>query len=311
MKYRVLFFGSASFSIPLLEGLARDPRFEVIGVVTQPDRPVGRKGILTPPPIKTAGIDLGINIYQYESVKSQDVIEALKNLHPDLLIVASFGQIMPQALLDIAPHGAINFHWSLLPKYRGASPIQAAIINGEEKTGATIMLMDAKMDHGAILAQFEETIRPDDTSDTVYHRLGTIGAPLLADTVIGYVEGTITPTEQDHSQATFVKLLLRDDGKLDPTTHTATELERRVRAYQPWPGTFIELQGKRLKILQASVGEKISLDPTSTIEQNGLPTIVCKDGSTLLLNEVQPEGKSIMSGKAFLLGQRSMFSDKK
>jgi methionyl-tRNA formyltransferase len=161
MTYRVLFFGSASFSIPLLEGLARDPRFHVIGVVTQPDRPVGRKGVLTPPPLKIAAVHAGIKTYQYESVKPSKVIDELKNLQPDLLIVASFGQIMPQALLDIAPRGAINFHWSLLPKYRGASPIQAAIINGEEKTGATVMLMDTKMDHGAILTQFEDPIRPD------------------------------------------------------------------------------------------------------------------------------------------------------
>ncbi len=307
MKYRVLFFGSAAFSIPLLEGLARDTRFEVIGIVTQPDRPVGRKGTLTPPPIKTAGLQLGLKIYQYESVKTPEVIEELKELNPDILIVASFGQIMPQALLDMAPRGAINFHWSLLPKYRGASPIQAALINGEEKTGATIMLMDAKMDHGAILAQFEEPINTDDTSDTLYHRLGTIGAPLLADTVIKYAEGTITPTEQDHSQATFVKLLSRDDGKLDSLNYTATELERRVRAYQPWPGTFIELQGKRLKILVASVGKTTNATPGSTIEQDQLPTIICKNGSALHLQEVQPEGKTQMSGASFLQGQRSLF----
>ncbi len=307
MKYRVLFFGSASFSIPLLEGLARDTRFEVIGVVTQPDRPVGRKGTLTPPPIKTAGVNLGIQVYQYESVKPQDVIEELTALNPDLLIVASFGQIMPQALLNIAPRGAINFHWSLLPKYRGASPIQTAIINGEEKTGATIMLMDAKMDHGAILAQFEEPISSDDTSDTLYHRLGTIGAPLLADTVIKYSEGAITPIEQDHSQATFVKLLSRDDGKLDPINQTATELERRVRAYQPWPGTFVELQGKRLKVLLASVGKTTDAQPGSAIEQDSLPAITCKNGSALLLQEVQPEGKTPMSGASFLQGQRSLF----
>lgn len=307
MKYRVLFFGSAAFSIPLLEGLARDTRFEVIGVVTQPDRPVGRKGTLTPPPIKTAGVNLGIHIYQYESVKSPEVIEELKALTPDLLIVASFGQIMPQALLNIAPKGAINFHWSLLPKYRGASPIQAALINGEEKTGATIMLMDAKMDHGAILAQFEEPISSDDTSDTLYHRLGTLGAPLLADTVIKYIEGIINPTIQDHSQATFVKLLSRDDGKLDPSSYTANELERRVRAYQPWPGTFLELQGKRLKVLKTSVGKMMNMTSGSTIEQEHLPAIICKDGSALLLQEVQPEGKTPMTGASFLQGQRSLF----
>jgi methionyl-tRNA formyltransferase len=214
---------------------------------------------------------------------------------------------MPQALLDIAPRGAINFHWSLLPKYRGASPIQAAIINGEEKTGATVMLMDTKMDHGAILTQFEDPIRPDDTSDTLYHRLSTLGAPLLANTIIKYVKRTIIPTEQDHSQTTFVKLLSRDDGKLDPTTHTATELERRVRAYQPWPGTFIELQGKRLKVLRASVGKITNAAPGTTIEQERLPAVVGKDRFALLLQEVQPEGKTAMSGASFLQGQRSIF----
>ncbi len=304
MAYRMLFFGSATFSAPLLETLAQDKRFEVIGVVTQPDRPVGRKGELTPPPIKTTALNLGLPVFQYESVKPTEVIAELKEKQPDLIIVASFGQIMPQALLDVGKLGAINFHWSLLPKYRGASPIQGAIIEGEGKTGATIMLMDAKMDHGAILNQLEEKIEPTDTSDILYHRLSQKGAPLLADTIIGYIEKTITPKEQDHSQATFVKILTRENGKLDPVERTAEELERRVRAYQPWPGAYLELEGKRLKVLKTELGPPTSEPPSTLFNDKDLPCIACKQGTSLRLTEVQPEGKKPMKGQDFLRGQR-------
>lgn len=303
MPHRVLFFGSASFSIPLLEGLAKDPRFQVIGVVTQPDRPAGRKGTLTSPPVKTAAVDLATPIHQYEDVKPTEVIEELKALHPDILVVASFGQIMPQALLDIAPRGAINFHWSLLPKYRGASPIQGALLNGDTTIGATIMLMDKKMDHGPILAQFEEPIHPEDTSDTLYHRLGSVGAPILTDTIMNYIKGGIIPKKQDHPQATFVRLLSREDGKLDPTQKTALELERAVRAYQPWPGTFLDIQGKRLKVVKAKLGSPTNLTPGSTFICSTFPAIACRDQSSLVLLEVQPEGKTVMNGTTFLRGR--------
>lgn len=302
MAYRIAFFGTASFSVPLLEGLVRDPRFEVVALVTQPDRPAGRKGTLTPPATKVAAQALQIPVYQFESVKTQDALQRIKSLQADVFAVASFGQIMPQQLLDMAPRGAINFHWSLLPRYRGASPIQGALLQGDAVTGATIMLMDAKMDHGAILSAFEEPISDQDTADTLYHRLGQKGSSLFPQVIADYLEGRITPREQDHDQATFVKLLCRDDGRLDPHL-SAVDLERRVRAYQPWPGTYLEFQGKRLKVLRAQLGPQTPLSPSTPFRHHLLPAIACKDHTSLLLLEVQPEGKGPMRGEDFLRGR--------
>lgn len=303
MAYRVLFFGTAAFSVPLLKGLANDSRFELIGVVTQPDRPVGRKGVLTPPPTKVTAEALGVPVFQFENVKEPEVIDQLNNLAPDILAVASFGQIMPKALLQIASRGAINFHWSLLPKYRGASPIQASLLAGDEKTGATVMLMDTKMDHGAILATRDEPISSTDTSDTLYHRLGEKGASWFPETIADYLEGRLQPQEQDHAQATFVKLLSREDGRLDPEQKTSLELERMVRAYTPWPGTYLDRAGKRYKILEAELGPSTSLVAGTPFIQNGLPAIACKEGTSLLLSTLQPEGKAAMDGAAFLRGR--------
>ena len=304
MSYRVLFFGTASFSVPLLEALATDARFSVCGVVTQPDRPSGRKGTLTPPATKLAAEARGIPVFQFESVKDTNVIQQLSDLKADLFIVASFGQIIPQVLLDAASKGAINFHWSLLPLYRGASPVQGAIIHGDQKTGATIMLMDARMDHGPILRQFEEPILPEDTSDTLYHRLGTVGAPILTNTVVEYLAGTITPQKQNHKEATFVKLLSRDDGRLNPLEKTAIELERLVRAYQPWPGTYLPWKDGRIKVLSAKVGPSTDLPPGTGFSVDGLPAVACLETSSLLIPHIQPESKSAMDGSAFLRGRQ-------
>ncbi len=303
MAYRTLFFGTAAFSVPLIEKLAQDSRFDLIGVVTQPDRPAGRKGELAAPATKQAAEALHIPVFQFESVKPTQVIEQLAALKPDLIVVASFGQIMPQALLDIAPKGAINFHWSLLPKYRGASPIQGAIMNGDTEIGATVMLMDAKMDHGDILAVFKDTILPEDTSDTLYHRLGKLGAPLLANSIVDYVQGSLTPQPQDHSQATFVKLLSREDGHLD-LHKTAEQLERQVRALDPWPGTYFLLEGKRLKVLKAALGPTSNLPIGTSFQVDALPAVTCNHQTSLLLTRLQPEGKSAMDGSAFVRGRQ-------
>ncbi len=308
MSYRVLFFGTASFSVPLLEALAADSRFSVCGVVTQPNRPAGRKGVLTSPATKRAAEGKHIPVFQFETVKDTNVIQQLSALRPDIIVVASFGQIIPQTLLDAAPQGAINFHWSLLPLYRGASPVQAAIIHGDQKTGATIMLMDAKMDHGPILNQFEEPILPEDTADALYHRLGAIGAPILTHTIANYLEGTITPRVQIHTEATFVKLLSRDDGRLDPLHKTAQELERIVRAYYPWPGTYLPWKDGRLKIQSAAVGPSTEFTPGTAFDVKGIPAIACLEGTSLLLSRVQPESKAAMDGASFLRGRQDWLS---
>ncbi len=290
MKYKIVFYGTSPFAVPSLEALAADGRFEILGVVTQPDRPAGRKGELQKTAVKITAEKLGLAVLQPERIKGDDAFEMLKTLGGEAGIVASYGQIIPQRVLDLYSKGMINVHASLLPEYRGASPINAAIRDGRDKTGVTIMLMDAQMDHGATLAMAEAPIQPDDTATSLTPRLAELGAKLLPDTVVGYFEGKIKAVEQNHDQATFVKILNRDDGKLDGLP-SAVDMERLVRAMDPWPGTFIEHKGKRLKVLKAKTGR-----------MDGYPVIQAADGSELTLLTIQPEGKKPMDGAAFVRG---------
>ncbi len=292
MKYPVVFYGTSPFAVPSLEALATDGRFDILGVVTQPDRPAGRKGEIQKSAVKIAAEKLGLTVLQPERVKTDEAYEALKVLGGEAAVVASYGQILPQRVLDIYPKGMINAHASILPEYRGASPINAAIRDGRDKTGITVMLMDAQMDHGAVLSKAEEPIKPDDTTASLTPRLAELAAKTLPSVLVDYFEGKIKPTEQEHEQATFVKILNREDGKLDGLA-TATDMERLVRAMDPWPGTFIEQEGKRLKVLKARIGRT-----------EGYPVIRAADGSDLTLLMVQPEGKKPMSGADFLRGHQ-------
>jgi methionyl-tRNA formyltransferase len=292
---RVVFYGTSRLSVQTLEALVKDKTLTVIGVVTQPDRPVGRKQTLTPPPIKEAALRLNLPVFQFEQVKSDEAYEQLKNLKADVAVVASFGQIISQRVLDLYPKGVLNVQPSLLPAYRGAIPMTAAIRDGLKETGVTIMLMDALMDHGPILSQITAPIEATDTTETLSERLGELGAGLLVKTLHGCVDGTISPHEQDHSKATFVKLLSRTDGVID-WTQPADVIERLIRAYAPWPGTSTEYKGKRLKILRAHVVTEAT--PNQFVMQ-------CGNNTQLALDEVQPEGKTPMSGPAFLNGQHS------
>lgn len=303
MKTPVVFYGTSPFAVPSLEALARDGRFEIVCVITQPDRPAGRKGELAKPAIKLAAEQLGLRVEQPESLKTDESYALLQSIGGELGVVASYGQIIPQRVLDLYSKGMINVHASLLPDYRGASPINAAIRDGRSETGVTIMVMDAKMDHGPILAMAAEPIRQDDTTVTLTPRLADLGASLLLATLPGYLEGSIKPVEQDHEKATFVKLLSREDGKLDPTK-TATELERLVRAMDPWPGTYVEYEGKRLKILKAAIGPETDKPPGTLFFENSELLLACAGRSSLRLLEVQPEGKKPMEGAAFARGMR-------
>ncbi len=291
---RVVFYGTSLFSLPSLEALALDPTLSIVGVVTQPDRPAGRQGTLTAPPVKVTAERLGLPVFQFEQVKSDEAYEVLKTLQADVAVVASFGQIISQRVLDLYPRGVLNVHPSLLPAYRGAVPMNAAIRDGLTETGITIMLMDALMDHGPILAQMKTEIFPTDTTETLSERLSKTSASFLVQTLHAFLEGAVTPQEQDHAAATFVKLLSREDGKID-LSKSAIEIERLVRAYTPWPGTSIEYKGKKLKVLKVHVGTELKTDELA---------VACDDGSILVLDEVQPEGKKPMPGKAFLRGLR-------
>lgn len=245
--------GTSEFAVPSLRALAKDGRFEIVGVVTQPDRPVGRHATITPPPVKVAAQELGITeIRQPEKMKDEEAW--LQEIGPtcDAFVVVSYGKILRPWVLDLPKKGIINVHGSLLPRWRGAAPIQAAIAAGDAVSGVTIMQMDAGLDSGPILMTKETPITADETGQSLHDRIAAMGAEILPDALAGYLEGTITPCAQDESAVTECATLSRDDGKLD-FSRTAEELERMIRAYDPWPGTWTTVDGKRVKIFKARV----------------------------------------------------------
>lgn len=304
LPLRTVFFGTSDVALPSLELLAEDPAFHIVAVVTQPDRPAGRKHVLTASPIKELAIKLSLPILQFERIKSEEALTALRELQAPLAVVMSFGQIIPQAALDLYALGAINIHPSLLPKYRGASPIAAAILHGDTKTGVTIMKMDALMDHGPIYAQVHTSVEPQDTTETLSERLSHVSATLLQKTLhLAFIDGSLQPQEQDHTQATTVGLFQREDGLLD-WTKPAIALERQIRAYHPWPGSYTAFEGKRLKIFRSILGTPTSRDPGTTFIEDTLPAVACGDGVSLFLTNVQPEGGNMMDGATFLRGRK-------
>lgn len=304
MNWRVVFMGSPEFALPTLQALA--DHYHLVGVVTQPDRPAGRGRTLTPPPVKELAQSLGIEVIQPRRLREAEAMEKLNAWRPDLIVVAAFGQILRQEVLDLPPHGCINVHASLLPRWRGAAPIQAAILSGDRETGVTIMRMDAGIDTGPLLGQMAEPILPDDTALTLSERLARLGAELLIRVLPEYLSGKRQPVAQDESLATYAPMLKKEDGKLD-FSNPAELLARQVRAYHPWPGAHLEWQGQPLKILRAHpVPYPPGPRPAETgalTRCNGLPAVAA-GGGLLLLDEVQPAGKRPMSGEVFLNGAR-------
>lgn len=304
--FKIIFFGTSEFAVPSLKALSDDGRFEIAGIVTQPDRPVGRHAVLTAPAVKAAAPE-GVPIFQPEKLKDETFKTWISDVGPscDAFVIVSYGKILPQWLLDLPKKGVINVHGSLLPRWRGASPIQAAIAANDPVSGVTIMLLDAEMDHGPILSQAEEPILPDDTGGELHDRLAKIGGEILPDVLADYLEGKIVPKGQKHEDATYCKILGRDDGKLDPNK-TAEELEQLVFAYDPWPGTWMEIDGKRVKILAAmdDVADK-ARKPGERFIRDGIPCIACADGTVLEINRLKPEGRNAMSGQEYLRGKYS------
>ncbi len=303
---RIIFYGTSSFAVPILRALCDDKRLQIIAVVTQPDRPVGRHAVLTGSPVKQVAQEKNLDVRAYEKVKSLEAFEDLKTIKADVAVVASFGQIIPQRVLDLTPHGAINVHGSILPKYRGASPVAAAIREGEMETGITIMKMDALMDHGPVLAIAKESIGADDTAGSLLERLALLGAKTLPNVLVDYIAGQIVPQEQDHAAATTIGLLDRENGAIN-WNKPATEIERLVRAYDPWPGTFTMLDGKRLKILKTSIGAPTDLAPGTFFIHDGALEVACGEHTSLRLDRIQPEGKSPMPGPVWINGVRSRY----
>ena len=245
---KIIFMGTPDFSVPVLNRII-DEGYEVIAVVTQPDRPVGRKKVLTPPPVKVAAEKHGIPIFQPEKIRDEAELAKILELGPDLVVTAAFGQILPNELLEAPKYGCINVHASLLPELRGGAPIHYSIIQGKEKTGITIMYMAEKLDAGDILTQTEVAIEEEDNVGTMHDKLSQVGADLLADTLPKLLNGELTPIKQDEAKATFASNIKRSDEKID-WTRTGEEIYNHVRGLNPWPVSYTLLEGNVLKIWQ-------------------------------------------------------------
>jgi methionyl-tRNA formyltransferase len=301
MSIRIVFMGSPDFALPGLTALAAARNYQVVGVVTQPDRASGRGRELKAPPVKTLALELNIPVVQPEKLHGAKA--QIEEWNPDLIVVAAFGQILKKDVLDLPPYGCVNVHASLLPRWRGAAPINAAILNGDKETGVTIMQMDVGLDTGPMLARKSIRIKPDDTAGSVTQALSVLGADLLIDILPDYVSGKLTPQPQPSEGATYAPMLRKEDGLLD-FRRPAVELERRVRAMNPWPGTWFEWNGNPLKVMRASVvSVEKSLVSGSRFTVEGRPAVQSAEGA-LVLDEVQSAGKKIMSGKSFLAGAR-------
>jgi methionyl-tRNA formyltransferase len=302
---RIVFMGSPEFSVPSLQALAA--HYNVVGVVTQPDRPAGRGQTLTPPPVKVLARQLRLPIIQPPKLRLPEAMQQLHDWQPDLIVVTAFGQILRREVLELPAYGCINVHASLLPRWRGAAPINSAILHGDPYSGVTIMRMDAGVDTGPLISQRSTAIGPDETATRLAGRLAVIGADLLVESLPGYLSGELAPQLQDESLATYAPMLKKEDGDLDFRL-SAAELERKVRAFQPWPGAFTTWLGGPLKVQQARAifdpQNETDLSPgTHTIYQ-GLPAI-CTTQGLLVLEELQPAGKKSMAGKIFLQGARN------
>jgi methionyl-tRNA formyltransferase len=305
MAQRVVFMGSPQFAIPTLRALMQG--YQVVGVVTQPDRPSGRGRQLQPPPVKVLAQAHGLPVLQPASLRSPEAVAALQALHPDVIVVAAFGQILRPAVLDLPPFGCLNVHASLLPRWRGAAPISAAILAGDETAGITIMRMDPGLDTGPILRQDSLPIAPDDTSESLGEKLARLGADLLLDTLPDWLAGRIEPQPQDDALATFAPQLEKEQGHID-WSEPADAIARRVRAFHPWPGTFTTWQGAPLRILRASaesssVPSEGRTPPGTVVATPEGPTVATGRG-WLRLIEVQPAGKRPMPADAFVRGAR-------
>lgn len=296
---KIVFMGSPDFSLLTLRALAN--AYNVVGVITQPDRASGRGRELKAPPVKTLALELGIPVIQPEKLRLPEAMERLRTWAPDLMVVAAFGQILKKDVLDLPPHGCINVHASLLPRWRGAAPINAAILAGDEETGVTIMKMDVGLDTGPMLSRRSIRLTRDDTAGSVFEKLSQLGADLLIETLPDYLSGKLTPQPQPEEGMTYAPMIKKEEGQLD-FTQDVYALERRVRAFNPWPGAYMDFDGANLKVHRAHV-EQGNVPVGQRLIWQSQPAVGA-GGGILVLDEVQPPGKKSMSGKSFLAGAR-------
>ena len=299
---RIVFMGTPQFAVPALNACMKIG--EVVLVVTQPDKPVGRKGILTPPPVKVRALTCGIRVEQPPKVKDSNLPELFRNLGADVAVVAAYGKTLPQALLDAPRFGCVNVHASLLPRYRGAAPIQWAVANGEKEAGVSLMKMEAGLDTGPFFVRRAIPVAGDETGSSLTDKLAVLGADLLRDFLVPFLDGALPLTAQDESQATWAPIIKKQDGEID-FARPAAVIEARLRAFTPWPGAFTKLDGKNFKILEAAAlpnagiglakaGEVLSADKDGIRVAAGEGVLSC--------TRVQIEGGKPMSAADFLKG---------
>jgi methionyl-tRNA formyltransferase len=298
----LVFCGTPAFAVPTLERMV-EAGFTVSLVATQPDRPRGRGMEFAPSPVKQKALELDLPITQPEKIRNNDEFrEQLSGLHPDAIIVVGYGRIIPQWMIDLPPLGNINLHASLLPKHRGAAPIQWAIAGGDSVTGVTTMRIDAGLDTGDILLQRQLAIEAHDTALTLGPRLAAIGSELMIETMNGLQAGTLRPSPQDNDKATLAPILKKEDGRLD-FHRTAHEICNRLRGFQPWPGAFTTFRQKSLNVWQAKPVQRQTAQAELSLENDNL-LAGCAEGTSLAIIELQPEGKKRMSAHDFIQGYR-------
>jgi methionyl-tRNA formyltransferase len=298
MDIRLVFMGTPEFAVPSLQALVNV--YSICGVITQPDRPAGRGRKMIPSAIKTAAGNLQLEIYQPIDPNSDQSLDKIRSWQPNIICVVAYGQILSPQLLNIPIHGCINLHASLLPRWRGASPINAAILAGDQETGVTVMKIGQGLDDGPILAQERTSIKTKETAGKLSSRLAALGAKLLVDTIPAYIRGDIIPQPQDPELVTYAKLLKKSDGELD-FSQTADQLARKVRAFSPWPGTFTFWCEKRLIVHAARPTPVTSPGVGVFTSYEYMPAIGTSDG-ILVLDKIQLAGKKQMSGLEFLHG---------
>ena len=297
---KIVFMGTPDYAVKTLEKLVSS-KHTVAAVFAQPDKPVGRKRILTPPPVKVCAESHSIPVFQPETLRDGKAKEILENIKPDVIVVVAYGKILPEEILNLPRFGCVNGHASLLPKYRGASPIQWSIVCGEKVTGVTTMLMDKGMDTGDILKQIEVNIGEEETAEELFERLSEISADLMTETLKEMEEGTLTPRKQDETKATYAPIIKKEMALLD-FCKSAEEIHNAVRGYYSWPCAYFYINSKRIKAIKCIIGEKTDKKAGTVIGNTDYLEIACGDGVSVKFECLQPEGSKQMSAKQMLCG---------
>lgn len=294
---KIVFMGTPDFAVPCLKALINDGN-KIVGVFSQPDKPKGRKLIMTPPPVKAAALENNLRVFQPVTLKDGKVLEILKELEPEMIVVAAYGKILPKEIIDFPKYGCINVHASLLPEYRGASPIQTAIIEGKTKTGVTAMYMDEGLDTGDMLMKTEVEIGENETADELHDRLSEVGAELIVKVVHSAVDGTLVREKQDDKKSSYAKMLTKDMSVVD-FKGTARNVHNHIRGLNSWPGATAQLNGKKVKIHRTLVSKENG-EPGQVISL--VPLIVACGEGAIEITEIQPEGKRKMTAQEFING---------